>query len=268
MTKKKFAVLGDPIEHSLSPAIHQAAYQTLGLDWTYQKVHVHAGDLASFVSNEGSEFDGFSVTMPLKEEAASLAEQAHPLVQQLGIANTLLREENGWKAYNTDIFGIVKSLGAFWSSKPKSIAILGAGATAQSALMALHYEVPSADVVVYARESSNVDPITSLAQRLAVDMRVTTLEEFKHTQDLTINTIPSTSISRATGTQAGWLLDVNYANPDLDFTSLFDSEKVVTGRMMLLWQAIAQIRLFMTTDMDQELPGEVGILSTMKAALQ
>ena len=140
MTDKKFAVLGDPIDHSMSPAIHLAAYKVLGLDWSYEKIQVHSGVLNEFVAHQGAHFQGFSVTMPLKAEAAALAVNADPLVQRLGIANTLIRTASGLNAFNTDVFGITKALDDCWVTNPQRVAILGAGATARSAVLGLYPE--------------------------------------------------------------------------------------------------------------------------------
>ena len=63
------AVLGDPIEHSLSPALHRAAYAALGLDWTYDAVRVPSGGLGDYVDGLDDEWRGLSLTMPLKREA-------------------------------------------------------------------------------------------------------------------------------------------------------------------------------------------------------
>jgi shikimate dehydrogenase len=267
MTKSKFAVLGDPIEHSLSPAIHLAAYAQLGLDWGYERVLVRSGELAEFSSAEGLGFSGFSVTMPLKAEAASIASHSDDLVRQLGIANTLIRTDGGLFAFNTDVFGITKALGEFWSTNPASIALLGAGATARSALLAIHQNAPSAKVTVYARESTDTNPITKLANSLGLLASVRELTEFGTDHELTVNTIPAQSSFARSAEQNGWLLDVNYSNPDQLFNGLFDSHKVVSGKAMLLWQAIAQIRLFMTLDASKELPNEAAVLRAMTAAL-
>ena len=267
MTDKKFAVLGDPIEHSMSPAIHLAAYKVLGFDWNYEKIQVHSGGLNEFVAHQGSHFQGFSVTMPLKAEAAALAVNTDPLVQRLGIANTLIRTASGLNAFNTDVFGITKALDDCWVTNPQRVAILGAGATARSAILALHLKAPSSHVSVYVRSSSNTSEITDLAKTLDLDISVQSLTDFSDSQDLTINTIPGEHNVTSSDKQSGWLLDVNYSNPDKTLNELFDSLKVVSGKDMLLWQAIAQIRLFIALDASKELPNEVDVLRAMSAAL-
>jgi shikimate dehydrogenase len=267
MTKKKFSVLGDPIEHSLSPLIHLAAYKQLGLDWGYERTQVHSGQLNNFTSARGLVFSGFSVTMPLKAEAAALAVRSDDLVKQLGIANTLLRTANGLEAFNTDVFGITKALESCWLSKPQIVALLGAGATARSALLSIQQNAPSAKVSVYVRSSTNANAIVELAKNLGVSLTVRPIEDFAQAQELTINTIPGNKLPVNAGKQQGWLLDVNYSNPDEEFHDHFDSAKVVSGKAMLLWQAIAQIRLFLNLDASTELPHESDVLRAMSASL-
>lgn len=267
MTSKQFAVLGDPIEHSLSPVIHLAAYRQLGLDWSYERAQVQSGELANFTSAQGLEFSGFSVTMPLKTEAASVATNSDDLVKKLGIANTLVRTANGLEAFNTDVFGITKALEDCWLSIPERIAILGAGATARSALLAIQQNAQLAHVSVYVRSSTDTKTITELAKTLGLSVTVRGLQDFSEEQELTINTIPGSNSPVNADKQQGWLLDVNYSNPDEDFHDLFDPSKVVSGKFMLLWQAIAQIRLFLNLDASKKLPHEADVFRAMSASL-
>lgn len=267
MTKKKFAVLGDPINHSLSPVIHLAAYKQLELDWRYESIQVHAGNLADFVGNQGMDFDGFSVTMPLKPEAAALGTISDGFVQELGVANTLVRSGSELSAFNTDVFGIVQALKLCWATNPKTIAVLGAGSTAQSALLAIKLKAPSATVTSYVRDSSNTQDLAKLAKGLGLPLNISDISEFGTSQDLTISTIPGHNPLLTPSQQNGWLLDVNYANPDQSLSESFAKAKVVTGKSMLLWQAIAQIRLFTSADANKELPDEVEVLRAMSAAL-
>lgn len=267
MTSRHFAVLGDPIAHSLSPSIHTAAYKQLGLDWTYERFQVHAGQLDSFVSQQGSHYSGFSVTMPLKLEAATLATDLDEVVQLSGVANTLVKTAESWSAYNTDVFGIIQALGDCWNTEVSQVAVLGAGATAQSALIAISKSRPGAKVSIYTRNTSNASRILNLAKKLNLDVDTLDLAEFGTRQDLTISTLPSEALPRTSVPQGGWLLDVNYANPNASFANTFEKAKIVTGRQMLLWQAVAQIRLFLSFDVNRELPGEAGVVTAMSAAL-
>ena len=92
-TRKRAAVLGSPIAHSLSPALHNAAYLALGIEGKYDAVEVGSGQLSKFmnqVRQTEANWIGFSLTMPLKEEALIVADQIDPLANQIKSANTLL----------------------------------------------------------------------------------------------------------------------------------------------------------------------------------
>lgn len=268
MTSKHFAVIGDPIDHSLSPKIHSAAYKFLGLDWDYSRFKVEERGLASFLENQGVHLSGISVTMPLKMEASELAVRRDSIVELLGVANTLLREADGYAAFNTDVFGIQQALAKCWSTGVKKVSILGAGATAQSALYAASVKDQEAEFTVYAREVSRTDGIKALAEKLSVDLLVRDLGSYSADQDLTISTIPASALDElASDNQSGWLLNASYSAKDSVFTKKFNSERAVSGETMLIWQAIAQIRIFLNGSKDVELDNEEGLFANMASSL-
>lgn len=106
------AVLGSPIEHSLSPVLHQAAYDSLGLtEWRYERHEVGESELGRFVTGCGPEWAGLSLTMPLKHVALRLADVVDPLAEVVGAVNTLLFAPGGLLvAANTDVAGIVRAV--------------------------------------------------------------------------------------------------------------------------------------------------------------
>jgi shikimate dehydrogenase len=131
------AVLGDPIAHSLSPALHRAGYAAVGLDWSYDAHRVPAGGLAGFVRGLDPSWRGLSLTMPLKREALELASEASPVARLAGAANTLLLVDGALHADNTDVPGAVAALRARYDGPVTSGTILGGGATAASTALAL-----------------------------------------------------------------------------------------------------------------------------------
>lgn len=268
MTSKHFAVIGSPIEHSLSPKIHSAAYEFLGLDWDYTRFEVKEDGLSSFLGTTGSHLAGISVTMPLKNEATAIATNSDSIVEQLGVANTLLKTESGYSAYNTDVFGIQQALAGAWVEGIESIAILGAGATAQSALYAVSVNAPDAKVAVYARDVSRTEAMRSLAASLGLTLKIRELSSFSNSHDLTVSTIPSLALDDlVAGSQDGWFLNASYSSKDSIFTKQFSAERAVAGEIMLIWQAIAQIRIFLTGSTDIELDNEAGLFAKMSGAL-
>ncbi len=105
-------VLGDPVRHSLSPVMHNAALAALGLDWVYLALPVAAADLATVVAAlEALDCRGLNVTIPHKQAVAALAAELSPLAQRLGAVNTLVRRPGGgWLGTNTDVEGFLAPL--------------------------------------------------------------------------------------------------------------------------------------------------------------
>ncbi len=266
MASKTFAVLGDPIGHSLSPVIHEAAYKVLGLDWNYEAIQVSEGGLRSFL--ESSTIDGFSVTMPLKVEAASLAAKTDANVILTGVSNTLVRNTDGFAAFNTDIFGMSKALEAVLKNKVEVVALIGAGATAKSAMVAVAKNKPSCLFDIYVRDETRAEDLLDLAGDLGVFTSVHPLNEFSNFQELTINTLPQgASSTLPVSKQDGYLLNVNYAGSDHELVASFDSQRVIKGQTMLVWQALQQIRLFSGLNLNEELPNEDLVVKAMFEAL-
>lgn len=268
MTSKHFAVVGDPIDHSLSPRIHTVAYRHLGLDWDYSRHQVAKETLGTFLGGVGSNFSGLSVTMPLKPEAARLSKSSDEIVTLLGVANTLLKSGSFWLGYNTDVYGIQKALHSAWTENVSKVAILGSGATAQSALYATCLSAPNSNVSIYVRNMATAEQISILGEKLGKQLDIRPISEYTSNQDLTISTVPAEAISDLSEVkQAGWLLNVNYASVAQKFSSSFAEQRVVNGEVMLIWQAIAQIRLFLNGDATQEIEDEASLYVKMREAL-
>jgi shikimate dehydrogenase len=145
----RLAVLGHPVSHSRSPAMQNAALGALGLgDWEYQAVDVAPADLAAKVREmTGEGFAGANVTVPHKEAALRLAEEASEAAQQIGAANTLLFADGKIEAHNTDADGLLAALPV--SPRGRRVLVLGAGGAARAAVWALLWE--GAEVEVWNR---------------------------------------------------------------------------------------------------------------------
>jgi len=277
----KAAVLGSPIAHSLSPALHRAAYAGLGLDdWTYEAVECDEAALAAFVTSRGPEWAGLSLTMPLKRSVLPLLDQADPLAVIAGGANTVVFRPDGRYGYNTDVQGIVDALteaGAGLArgdgpprppAAPGGAAIIGAGATACSALAALaELGAAAADVVV--RDQSRATDLLAAADRLGVPVRLLPLtaltEGLADVPGLLISTVPAGAADayaeqiRVTGRAPAAVLDVVYAPwpTALAQAATAAGAVVVSGFAMLLHQAAAQVEL---------MTGKPAPLEAMRAA--
>ena len=269
------AVLGTPIAHSLSPALHRAAYQALGLtDWTYDLVECDEAGLADYVRERGPEWAGLSLTMPLKRTVLPLLDHVDQIASATGGANTVVFRPEGRYGYNTDVQGIVDALteagcAELASTGPGSVTILGAGATACSALAAVgELGVPGADVVL--RDPSRADGLLATAARLGLQVRLHPWEDVRAdaagVPDLLISTVPAGAADayaqRVRETQrapAVAVIDVVY-HPwptRLAQAAAAAGSVVVGGYAMLLHQAAAQVEL---------MTGKPAPLEAMRAA--
>src|SRR5262245_35914776 len=189
------AVLGDPIEHSLSPALHRAAYAELGLDWTYDAVRVPAGELAAYVEGLGPEWRGLSLTMPFKREVVPLLTSRDRWTEVSGAANTLLLDpEGGRHGLNTDVPGAEAAIAAATDAPLRSAVVLGGGATAASVLLALAERgLERATLAVRDPARAAVTLAAVSRHPRAPEVTVMDLESLAHTDaDIAVSTIPAT----------------------------------------------------------------------------
>ena len=156
MKPRRFAVIGDPVAHSRSPAMHGAAFRALGLAHTYEAVRVTAEELPAFVARlRGGEFDGVNVTVPHKQRVLALVDAVDASARACGAANALVRDAAGKiVAYNTDAPALAEEVRALLGSAPRPTIralILGSGGAARAARAALEGDLGVTDVAVRAR---------------------------------------------------------------------------------------------------------------------
>lgn len=131
-----YAVLGDPVSHSLSPAMHRAAYRALGLDLRYEAIRVPEREFAEALDHlKALGYQGVNCTVPLKTEAFRWARLVEPFDQKLGVLNTLRLEDRA--GINTDAPGLLETLEEHGVGPSRPVLVLGAGGTAASAVPAL-----------------------------------------------------------------------------------------------------------------------------------
>jgi shikimate dehydrogenase len=238
------AVLGAPIAHSLSPALHRAAYAALGLGWTYEAIECREDDLPEVLDRPWA---GLSLTMPLKRAVLPLLDEVSDLARAVGGANTVVFEAGRRRGFNTDVYGIVTALAEAGVPAPGSAVVLGAGATACSALAALR-ELGVHKAMLVARDPGRATEAVAAASRLGVGVTVRTFAEPLPDADLVISTLPAgaadpyaETIARA----AGALFDVVYTPwPTRAAQAVREAGGVVAdGFTMLLHQAVRQVEL-------------------------
>jgi shikimate dehydrogenase len=263
---RRAAVLGSPITHSLSPVLHEAAYQALGLqDWHYGKIECDEAGLPGLVASMGPEWAGLSLTMPLKRVALEVADQLSPLAEAVGAANTLVfGAARGWRADNTDVTGIVLALREAGLDRVEQAVILGAGGTAQAALAAVR-ELGHQTPIVLVRNLARTGDLRETAERLGMQPEISgsLFTEPLPPADLVISTLPGGAADSLSVTR--WkphttVLDVVYAPWPTPFArSARDVGcPVVSGLGVLLYQAVAQVEL---------MTGHPGPVEAMRTAL-
>lgn len=271
--RSRLAVLGSPIGHSRSPLLHAAAYRALGLDWTYERHEVGEGGLAAFLAGLDETWRGLSLTMPLKPEAARLAGRLSDVAEETGAVNTLLlggaTDGDDIAGYNTDVYGILRALRDQGVETADRVLVLGAGATARSVVSAAR-RLGARTVVAAARRSEAAEDLAGYARRLELAAETAGLADpLPAGADLVVNTIPGGVAGRLAFCDPltrSPLLEIAYDPWPSPLASRW-AGPVVSGLDMLLHQAVAQVRIFVTGDPHEPLPAEAGILAAMRAAL-
>lgn len=189
---RRAAVLGSPISHTRSPDLHRAAYAELGLDWTYDAIECNDRDFAAFFAGLDEQWRGLSLTMPLKEVVLDVVEDVDDRARRVHSANTVWRtaDSSSWRATNTDIPGICSALGDVGVDRLERVRILGAGATARSAVAAVA-EMGAVSIVVHARRPEAADEVVRLARDLGCSSRGADLDVQWGEDDLLISTLPA-----------------------------------------------------------------------------
>ena len=265
----KAGVLGRPIRHSLSPVLHRAAYAALDLDWSYDAYEVDEVTLPGFLAGLDSSWAGLSLTMPLKRVVLPLLAEVRPLARAVGAANTVTPVipggEPGARALagdNTDVPGMVAALHEAGVRRVQHACVLGAGATACSALAALR-ELGERAPVVLARDVRRAGALREAAARLGVRPRLRPWTGLLPHCDLLVATAPAGStdgLAAALPEQVeGVLFDVVYDPWPTALAAGWAARggQVVGGLELLVQQAALQVEL---------MTGRPGPLPAMRAA--
>jgi len=147
-------IVGNPVDHSRSPLLHNSAFQAAGLDYVYMKFPVERVD--DFFDNAGPiGISGFSVTIPHKVTVLPYLEQVSAEARAVGAVNTVYRDEDQWKGDNTDVHGIREALKGF-DARGKKVVVLGTGGAARAAVAALD-SAESVTVLSRTREAGTLD---------------------------------------------------------------------------------------------------------------
>lgn len=271
LTTRRCAVLGSPIEHSLSPAIHTAAYAHLGLDWTYGRYEVVGEDLPDFVEELDDSWRGLSCTMPLKHAVVALG-RPDDIVTLLGVGNTVVfdghpSDPSTTRVRNTDVLGLEAALRSAGADGAQSAIVVGNGATARSALAAVA-RLGVTTLTVLARDVRKTEILADLGDRLGVSVDHLSLGSEVPSSDIALSTIPAEAqlhVAEAVASAAPIVFDAVYdpwPTPLGRAVTETGGGVLLSGLDLLAWQALYQVELFT----DRTLPVSV-LLEAAHAAL-
>lgn len=269
---RRAAVLGHPIGHSKSPALHGSAYAKLGVDISYSAIDVTVDQLPRFMKelHDDAGWCGLSVTMPLKTAMFTEVDEARGAAAHLGVVNTVVFEPSASGVqrvgYNTDVEGIVEAVRYAGVRPQPSAVVLGGGGTSAAAIAAVkQLGARSADIFV--RDVNRAVEAKAAAAAVGLPIAVLPLSgaaAAAAAADLVISTLPphaADSIADELATlpaeNAGVLLDVAYDPWPSRIGQVWDERggAVVPGLEMLLYQAVEQVRRF--AGLDGDVPAEV-----------
>ncbi|WP_055599499.1 shikimate dehydrogenase [Streptomyces aureus] len=246
---RRAAVLGSPIAHSLSPVLHRAAYTALGLDdWSYDRFEVDEAGLPGFVGELDGSWAGLSLTMPLKRAIIPLLDGISDTAASVEAVNTVVFREDGRRVGdNTDIPGMLAALRERGVEKVESAAVLGAGATASSALAALA-RICAGPVTAYVRSEARAEEMRGWGERLGVEVRTAAWDDAAEAfaSPLVVATTPAGTTNALAGAvpdAVGTLFDVLYDPWPTALAAAWSDRggKVVGGLDLLVHQAVLQV---------------------------
>ena len=246
----KAAVLGSPISHSLSPALHARAYEILGIVGEYTAIETTDADLGEVLARGISqEWSGFNLTMPLKESVfASSIVDFDSACERSRSANTLVRENNRYQATSTDQSAFERLLAPYEVAR---VAIIGGGGTARAAVGALATRAEKIDLLL--RTSDRATIMRAIAP--AAEINVLPMSSSLTGYDVVINTSPAgvaDHLSRTLESVDGLLFESLYKPwpTELSFAWKELGGRVLTGADLLVEQALDAIALICKVDFD------------------
>jgi len=251
-------VIGDPIGHTSSPAMHNAAIATLGLDYTYVAFHVRPDELGQAIEGmRALQIAGFNVTVPHKQGVMAHLDEVSVEAVAIGAVNTVINRQGQLVGYNTDAFGILESLRRDGGMErlPAQVALLGAGGAARAILYALLQCEEVERILLLNRTRSKAESLAEDLDRsgriFVEDMNTSSVAEV----DLLIN---STSVGMYPHEEASPLADASVLHADmlvadivykpLKTRLMIQAESVgaraINGLGMLAWQGARSFELW------------------------
>jgi shikimate dehydrogenase len=255
-------VIGDPITHSLSPHMHNAAYKALNIDHAYITCRVKPDDVEKAIQGIKSlKIKGISVTIPHKQTVIKYLDKVTDEAKKIGAVNTIVNDNGYLSGYNTDIFGAINPLKELTTLQDKSVAVLGAGGAARAVVYALTKQ--GAKVTIFNR---TLDTAKKLAEDFSCYYQYFDKKDAIKDMDIIFNTTSvglnndETPLDKTILQKHHIVFDAVYK--PYQTRLLKDAKergaKKISGIEMLLHQGTAQFELF---------TGEKAPIETMRNAL-
>jgi shikimate dehydrogenase len=246
-------VVGHPVAHSLSPAMHRAAYAALGLDWSFEAVDVEPGALRPLVGSLDPTWRALAVTAPHKRDALDLADEASEVARRAGGANTLLLDPTAdgtvrVRADNTDVPGARAALAEAGVDDVPLVRVLGAGATASSVAHAVA-ALGARAVELVVRDPGRADETVASIRAVGLEVRVRHVDDAPtEVADLLVSTVPEQVAgerAEAHVSSARAVFDVVYDPWPTQLATAAARAQLptVTGLDLLAHQAVLQLAL-------------------------
>lgn len=245
------AVLGSPINHSLSPLLHTIAYEHYGVSASYEAIEINQGDLPSFIGS--TQKNCLSLTMPLKEEALALAGFVSDTAKKVSSGNTMTFRAGQWRLDSTDVAGFKYSLESHGIKDLDSVVVLGAGATARAAVA--HLSTICRSIKVVSRNQSRQTSM-NLSSLHEIEYLPWVATDLINQADLVVNTTPGDAadlfVSGVTNPR-GAFFEVLYNPWPTKLSHAWNSTgaKVIDGLELLVHQAISQVEIFADISVDR-----------------
>ncbi len=261
---KTYAVVGDPIDHSLSPTIHNAAFRELGLDCTYIAYRIPKGELADGIEAlKKIKISGFNVTIPHKVEMVKFLDRVNEDCSVIGATNTVSNDNGKLIGYNTDMDGFLDPFKKRnLNIKNSNILLIGAGGAAR-AITAGFAKEKAKKVTIANRTLQNANVLAQFAHKIGIDANAITLDQVGESAseyDIIVNATSIGSnnepspISTKTINESSIVYDIVYKpiNTDLIKQSKKNGAKIVYGYEMLLGQAALAFKIWHGVDAPYE----------------
>lgn len=251
---KKYAAIGHPISHSLSPKMFNAAFSDQNINATFEVREVLPENLVEFISNLRKEkfYNGLSVTIPHKEKIIPLLDFVSEESKKIGAVNTVYWKENILCGENTDWKGVVSALQPIQSIVNKKVFIFGAGGAARACVYALK-SLGVEKIYVWDRNLEKAEKVAFDESVQVGDMKNINADIFINATPLGLKEEDVIPISDEKLKSFEWVFDVVYGETNLLKRARDVGCKTIDGREMLLAQAALQFKIFFGIDAPVEI---------------